>query len=82
MTINKRCPTCGTCKIKPLWPDVRTTPWCDECACSDCWTCFYHEMHPAEAPKRPSDEAMEERARVKFEHELHEWEEETAGWTS
>lgn len=78
MTKKIECPTCGVVRFEPS-PNVRTTPWNDDCACSDATTCLYHRSTPyEEAECRPDDAVMEARAAKRNEAALAEYEEQKA----
>jgi len=67
MSESQCCPVCDRAAIPPRWPSVRTTPWTDDCACSDHSHCLMHRYGDEQPPKRPSQEVMTARAQAEFE---------------
>ena len=57
------CPTCA--KEHRTHPVLtRSTPWTDECACSDGVTCLYHQHHLMDPAPRCTEEELERRRRI------------------
>lgn len=71
------CPTCGVHHMPPRWPSVETTPWTDDCACSDKVTCVAHQLG-GPFPLRPSVEVMKQRAEERHQREEARWQEKKA----
>lgn len=67
MSESQCCPVCDMRHGHPRWPFVRTTPWTDDCACSDYSHCMMHRYGDEQPPKRPSQEVMTARAQAVFE---------------
>ena len=67
MSESQCCPVCDRAAMHPRWPFVRTTPWTDDCACSDYSHCMMHRYGDEQPPKRPSQEVMTARAQAVFE---------------
>lgn len=67
MSESQCCPVCDMRHGHPRWPSVRTTPWTDDCACSDYSHCMMHRYGDEQPPKRPSQEVMTARAQAVFE---------------
>ena len=57
--MSEKCPTCERPVSRPL-PAMRTTPWTDDCACSDYSPCLAHQV-TGDGPSRPLDDVMRER---------------------
>ena len=72
------CPVCGMTRRAPFFPSVHTTPWTDECGCSDSSLCMYHKLNDEPVPERPPKEIMEARAQAVFEQENKRYEERVA----
>jgi hypothetical protein len=66
------CPTCGVNHSPPRWPSPETTPWTDDCACSDLVTCIAHQLRGPH-PERPAPEVMNLRAVARHERQLAEY---------
>ena len=69
----RTCPTCGVRKLFPS-KHVPTTPWTDECCCCDQFPCEVHGASWGDAPKRPIDVILEQRAEVRLAGEMERWE--------
>lgn len=71
------CPTCGWEHRAPLGPHVPSTPWSDDCACSDLLTCLRHQIDGRTIPDRPDGDTMLVRAKERYDHALIAWHERT-----
>lgn len=67
MTASVPCPVCDRAAMHPRWPSVRTTPWTDDCACSDYSHCLMHRYGDEQPPKRPPAPELALRAQAAFE---------------
>lgn len=69
------CPLCErNIYALTLRPSTRSTPWSDDCMCSDVGPCQLHQMFPNEMPARPDNQALEKRASAQFEQRRAEHE--------
>lgn len=78
--MTKHCPTCRRAAFKPLGPHIPSTPWTDECCCSDRAFCMFHRYSDDGFPVRPPPDVMEARAQAIYERELADWEALTKDW--
>lgn len=67
------CPLCGMNRLRPR-PFIAGTTWTDNCACSDRGRCVGHQVCPEDAPDRPSEEVMLERAKARAARDMERWE--------
>lgn len=70
--MSEKCPTCERPVSRPL-PAMRTTPWTDDCACSDYSPCLAHQV-TGDGPSRPLDDVMRERTHAVHAQRLAEYE--------
>lgn len=66
------CPLCGMVHMEPR-PSLRVTYWNDECACSDNGKCMAHQIDSSDAPNRPDDETMRQRAGAQANRKRDVW---------
>jgi len=66
------CPVCQRVIMKPMGPSVRTTSWGD-CACSDDILCVAHQCGASDAPRRPRDEVLQERAEAEHARRMQHY---------
>jgi hypothetical protein len=75
MSHSVACPVCGTVRIQPPFaPSIRRVAWSDECACSDDTLCLFHRFSDESLPKRPSTDALIEKAEKQYAEQLKEYE--------
>lgn len=79
--MTKRCPTCQRAANKPFGPHIPSTPWTDDCCCSDQGPCMAHRYSDADYyPVRPPSDVLEARAQARYTQRLAAWEELTKDW--
>ena len=66
------CPLCSRTHPQPV-EHVPSTPWTDDCACTDQGRCVAHQIDPDDAPSRPSDEKMRARAAQRIAEDRVKW---------
>ena len=66
------CPLCSRTHPQPV-EHVPSTPWTDDCACTDQGRCVAHQVNPDNAPVRPSDEKMRARAAQRIARDKVRW---------
>ena len=67
-----KCPCCGVYKMVPGFVSTSNTPWTNKCSCSDRERCMYHKFNRKDAPKRPPEDVLRERAEIEHQKTLLE----------